>query len=57
MTSFASNGWTTSSTKMVEVVQKIESKEIFSYVGAFWTMYFECLKDTFNFLDNVGANL
>jgi hypothetical protein len=23
----------------------------------FWTMYFECMKDTFNFLDNVGAYL
>ena len=41
------------------------------YVGDFWTMYFglcrcfltmqvlfgQCMKGTFNFLDNVGANL
>ena len=41
----------------MEIVLKIESKDIFNYVSAFWTMYFECMKDTLNFLDNVGAYL
>ena len=41
----------------MEIVLKIESKDIFNYVSAFWTMYFECMKDTLNFLDNVGDYL
>ena len=39
--------------KWLKLFRKLNLKKFFNYVSAFWTMYFECMKETFNFLDNV----